>query len=294
MPATTTICFIINPISGAVKKQHLPAVFKKAFTTDEFHWEIKFTKAQKHATELAAAAVAEKFDIVVAVGGDGTINEVAQSLVGTEAALGIIPLGSGNGLARHLGIPLHVEQALQVILHGSTRRIDSCQVNGEAFFCTSGVGFDATVSHFFAQHQHKRGLFNYARAALRQYFSYRPQQYKIEIDGQQLTKQAFIIVVANAAQYGNNVYVSPEAGIADGQLDVCIIKHFAKWRGPLLLAQSFGRRIHRSRYVEVLRGRQVRISSASRLLHVDGDPLELKQPLHYAIDKQALKVRVPG
>ena len=145
-----SIHFIINPISGTAKKHGLPKLFEQHINKDQFDWEIKYTQHAGHATDIAANAVKQGVDYVVAVGGDGTVNEIGSALVSASTKLGIIPLGSGNGLARHLGIPLNPKKALEQILTGNTVKIDACDVNGQPFFCTSGVGFDALVSHSFS------------------------------------------------------------------------------------------------------------------------------------------------
>jgi len=293
MHSKYSICFIINPISGTTQKHHLPELFEKEIDTSQFEWEIKYTDRPKHATELAKQSVQEGFDTIVAVGGDGTINEVGRALVGTNSRLGIIPLGSGNGLARHLGIPLSVKGALNTILKGANFQMDSCQVNGQAFFCTSGVGFDATVSHYFAKDRDNRGLWNYAKTSIKQYFRYEPKTYQIEIDGTQYSEKAFIIAVANAAQYGNNAHISPEADVSDGLMDVCIMKSFPKALGLWLIFQSFNKSIHLSRYVTILRGKHVRIQNANEFAHLDGDPVSLNPKLEYKILEKSLNVCVP-
>ncbi|MGB0522506.1 MAG: diacylglycerol/lipid kinase family protein [Flammeovirgaceae bacterium] len=286
-----SIYFIINPISGTAKKHRLPDLFKQLIDPSLFEWEIKYTDHPHHATEIAQDAVDRDIDYVIAVGGDGTVNETAKALIGSTSKLGIIPLGSGNGLARHLGIPLKPENALKSMLAGNTVKIDTCAVNGQPFFCTSGVGFDALVSHYFAQNK-GRGLLNYAKTAIQQYFNYKPATYQITVDGYEYTEQAFVVTLANAAQYGNNAYISPEADISDGLLDLCVVNKFPKLFGVVLIFRSFTGSIHKSKYMKIIRGKHITIRNKGNYAHLDGDPAELAPSLHYSIQQQSLEVLV--
>jgi YegS/Rv2252/BmrU family lipid kinase len=292
MQSKTSIQFIINPISGTIKKQNLPELFERLIDRNLFDWEIKYTNARGHATEIAKQAVADKVNTIVAVGGDGTINEVAKSLIHSEqSTLGIIPLGSGNGLARHLKIPLSPAQALKVILDEKRIQIDTCKVNNVPFFCTSGVGFDATVSHYFDQIP-GRGLYTYITASISKYFAYTPEVYQIEIDGKKIEKSAFIVSVANASQYGNNAYISPNANISDGLMDLVVMKKFAKPIGAWLIFLSFAKLIDKSSYLEIVKGKQISIKHKSKLAHIDGDPIQLSEHLKYEIEANSLWVKV--
>lgn len=286
-----TIHIIINPISGTSKKKNLPELFERYIDKSLFNWEIKHTEYAHHGTEIAAEAVKNGIDYVIAVGGDGTINEIAKALIGSETKLGIIPLGSGNGLARHLRIPLKPEKALKSILEEKSILIDTCEVNGQPFFCTSGVGFDALVSHHFAQTK-GRGLVTYAKMALQQYFNYQPSTYQIVIDGYEYTEQAFVVTLANAGQYGNNAYISPEADISDGLMDVCVVGKFPKLLGIMMLFLSFTGSIHKSKYMKIIRGKQISIRNMGGYTHLDGDPVSLDKSLNYSIQPKSLAVLV--
>jgi diacylglycerol kinase (ATP) len=293
MQSKTFIQFIINPISGTIKKQNLPELFGRLIDRNQFDWEIKYTNARGHATEIAKKAVENGVDIIVAVGGDGTINEVAKSLIHSEkSTLGVIPLGSGNGLARHLEIPLSPAKALKVILEGKRIQIDTCKVNKVPFFCTSGVGFDATVSHYFDKIP-GRGLYTYIKSSISKYFTYKPEVYQIEIDGKKIEKAAFIVSVANASQYGNNAYISPNANISDGLMDLVVMRKFAKPIGAWLIFLSFTKLINKSDYLEILQGKHIKIKQKSNLAHIDGDPIVLSENLEYEIEVNSLWVKVP-
>ncbi len=213
---------IINPISGTAKKTGLDAKVEKAMSEAGYNLDVRFTTCRGDATRLASEAVAKGYDVVLAAGGDGTVNETAQALCGSPVTFGIIPAGSGNGLARHIGIPVNVDAALDVVARGIVAKCDYGTVNSHPFFCTFGVGFDAAVSHSFAK-QSRRGMFTYLKSALTQYIHYKPDTYTISANGKILTERAFVVACCNASQYGNNAYIAPKASITDGLLDIIII-----------------------------------------------------------------------
>ena len=221
--------------------------------------------------DLARAAAAAGFGVVVAVGGDGTINEVGRGLLGTEAALGIVPQGSGNGLARHLGVPLDVPAALRRLAAPTFSRMDVGMMNGHPFFCTAGLGFDAHVSQHFAL-AGSRGLSTYLRVTLREYSHYRPVPVRATLDGQEMATDCYVLAFANASQYGNNVYIAPRADLRDGLLDVCLIDALPVVRAfRVSLAMALGNLPETSAaaYFRVARGRVV--AQAPIGFHVDGD-----------------------
>ncbi len=204
--------------------------------------------------------------LIVAVGGDGTVNEVARGLLEAQkaqqaqaeakieasnsTALGIIPRGSGNGLARHLGIkPLN---KIQNFAPTSTSLIDHATINNHPFFCTAGIGFDALVSKKYAENNtHKRGALKYIKTALKSYFSYKPEKYLITINGKTHERTAFLITFANASQWGNNGYIAPMADISDGLIDVAIVKKFPITAVPRLIYQLMTKKLHKSPYVRL-------------------------------------------
>ncbi|MCA8829895.1 diacylglycerol/lipid kinase family protein [Hymenobacter pini] len=266
------ICFILNPTSGTNRTQDVPALLTRYATAAGADFEIQLTQRAGHATELAREAAARGCRVVVAVGGDGTVNEVARGLLGTGAALGIVPRGSGNGLARHLRLPLDLPGAVRRACQPTFQRIDAGQINGYWFFCTAGLGFDAHVSKLFAQ-AGTRGLSTYVKVALREYRRYRPTPVQVELENRQLLDtHCYVLAFANAAQYGNNAYIAPQANIQDGLLDVCLIDALPMLRAVRVgvglalgtLATSGGATYHTSRRVQV--------HAAQPLgFHVDGD-----------------------
>lgn len=273
--AQTDLLVIINPLSGT-----LPTAQKEALRTfivaeadrQLFQPEIVTTTHAGHATELATQAAQRGIRRILVMGGDGTINEVARALRRTATALGIVPMGSGNGLARHLGLPMNPQKAVQRALAGKPVLIDSGELNEHPFFCTAGLGFEAYVAHEFAQ-QPIRGLQTYIKTAYRAFWSYRPAEYVV--DGKK-TGPLFSLTAANAGQFGNNAWIAPTANIADGKLELCQIKLFPARMATVLGWQLFRKSLNKSPYWS---GRSVTESTiqsnVSLLAHADGEPLTL-------------------
>ena len=227
------ILVIINPISGAAHRDYMPEIVNRNLDSERFDVYVRFTQGPGHATEMAKKAIEHQFDGVIAIGGDGTINETASALINSPTALGIVPCGSGNGLARHLGIPLIPERALKIINDWHTDSLDYCTVNDIPFFCTCGVGFDATVSEKFAAAK-RRGPISYAKNAIIEYLNYRSQEYVIKTPDSDIAVKAFVIACGNASQYGNNAYIAPRASMQDGLIDVTIIRPFNPIETPFI------------------------------------------------------------
>ena len=217
-----SILFLINPKSGVNSKRSLPELIVSTIDKERFDYSIMETKYVAHATELALQAVEQGVDAVVAVGGDGTVNEVARALVGSKTALGILPCGSGNGMARHIGIPLELKKAIEFINKAQITTVDYGKINGQPFFCTCGIGFDAFVSNSFAKGK-QRGPFGYFHNMLVDWLNYKPEVYELETEKHSENYKAFLIACGNASQYGNNAYIAPTASMTDGLLDIIII-----------------------------------------------------------------------
>jgi diacylglycerol kinase (ATP) len=260
--------FIINPISGGKKKDGVPELIGKCYDDDS---TIIFTKGVSHASEVAAAAI-NNYDMIVAVGGDGTVNEIASALVGTNVILGVVPCGSGNGLSRFLGIPMDIKGAIENLNNGDVAVIDSARANGKPFFNMAGIGFDAHISQVFANGK-KRGFLTYIKSSFQEVIRYKPQTYHIEIDGVVYKRTAFMLSFANSSQYGNNAHVSPRASVQDGLLDVCIIKPFPLYRFPEVCIRMFTKTAEGSKFVEIIRGKHILIKrSGPGPMHLDGEP----------------------
>ncbi|MGL4909509.1 MAG: diacylglycerol/lipid kinase family protein, partial [Bacteroidales bacterium] len=266
------IAFIINPISGGRRNSnHLEAYIAATFpSTVDYKISLHYTTSAGNATVAAQNFVANNMDVVVAVGGDGTVNEVASALVNTNVILGILPSGSGNGFARHLGIPFNVRQALMLIKEGVVQRVDYGVLNEKPFFCTAGVGFDALISDKFAQ-TNMRGFLAYGHHIVREFLTYKPQRYKLTIDGKTFSRKAFLITFANAAQWGYNAYIAPEASMTDGMLDVVVLSKVPFWGAPNIGLQLFVKRINRLQFVEVFKCSQITVERQKEdSVHLDG------------------------
>ncbi|MFN6039276.1 MAG: diacylglycerol/lipid kinase family protein [Bacteroidota bacterium] len=265
------IAFIVNPSAGTKKKDFLE-IFLRDSIPGDIHFEILYW-ANKHDFEsIRKFILSSSFTDLVAVGGDGTVNEVAKVAVEKNLPLGIIPHGSGNGLARSLNISMKTTQALKTILKGKTTCIDGGMINGRMFFCTSGVGFDAHIGFLFAQLK-SRGLWGYVKTTLREIFKYKSTEYRITLNGQTFTRDAFLITFANAGQYGNDFYISPEAKVNDGLLHIVILKPFLLMSAPSIFLRIILRKAHSSRFIETFTSDKVSVRRVEKgPIHFDGEP----------------------
>ncbi|MDD4970404.1 MAG: YegS/Rv2252/BmrU family lipid kinase [Paludibacter sp.] len=286
------IAFIINPFSGTGKKEDIPALIKQVLDPKLFEPEIVFTESRGHGTELAKSFVDKGFNIVVAVGGDGTVNEVGRSLVHTNTSLGIVPIGSGNGLARHLGIPMNTKKAIHQLNHSEPILMDYGLINKRPFFCTCGTGFDAYVSTEFAKGK-KRGVMSYIEKIITGYFSYKSQNYHLQGEGIDLNTKAFVITFANASQWGNNAYIAPQASVQDGKLDISIMSNFPIIAIPTLALQLFAKTIDKDLFMTTLRSEKITmIREESGPFHYDGEPYEEGKEIEIQTIADGLKVLV--
>lgn len=283
------ILFIINPISGTGKKWQIESQIERHLSKQQFQYMITYTKGPMHAKILAKKASEEGFDIVVAVGGDGSVNEVAQGLIGTQTTLGIIPTGSGNGLARHLNIPINYKRAISCLNKFKIRSIDTVQINDENFINLAGIGFDAKVSLEFSKFR-RRGLFSYLQIILQQFPTYKPQKYTFLIDGKTYTQEAFLICLANSGQYGNNIYIAPQAKIDDGYIDMLIFRKFPTQATPKILFDLINKRIDNSPYIETIRCKEVIFENPPAPFHLDGEPRHIKGTVSITIKPSSLRV----
>ena len=281
---------IVNPISGRSSKSTIVSTIRTYIDKDKYDVTIHYTEYAGHAVVLAEKAVNEGVDVVVAVGGDGTVNEVARVLVNKDTALGIIPCGSGNGLARHLHIPMNVRKAVDIINAGVTDDIDTMRVNGRPCFCTAGVGYDAQVSAEYAKGQ-SRGLVTYIRKAMEGWFKYEPHEYIIEADSRVFKRKAVAITCANANQWGNEFHVAPKASLKDGLIDVTIIHPIKFIHALMMLAQILGNSLDKNPDVECLKVRKLLIKrSCADCVHIDGEAMTLAEDIVVDMDRNSLKV----
>ncbi len=287
--------FLINPKSGVGGKRSVPRLVRTLLDKSKFNVTIRETQYVAHACELTAEAVAKGVDIVVAVGGDGTVNEVARSLIGSNTALGIVPCGSGNGLARHLGIPLEIKRAVEFINTAEITSVDYGKINGHPFFCTCGIGFDALVSNSFA-HGTRRGLLGYMNQTLLDWLNYKPEVYEIESESFKKSYKAFLVACGNAAQYGNNAYISPNASMRDGLLSITILEPFPAVDIPLILSHLFGRSLDKNNHIKTIESKWIKIKrSAAGPVHFDGEPAMMDAEILVETVPLGLKVlALPG
>lgn len=265
--------FVINLISGTSDKAAIPGLIDQYLDKTKFEYEIAITQYAGHASEIASKAKDDGVDVVVAVGGDGTVNEVARAIVHSNTALGIIPCGSGNGLARHLLLPLNVRKAIDVINKSEVRQLDYGIINDYPFFCTCGMGFDAFVSMKFAE-AGKRGPITYVENVLREGLKYKPETYTIEDDNGTLQYKAFLISCANASQYGNNAYIAPQASMSDGLMDVIIMEPFDVFEAPQISIEMFSKTLDKNSKIKTFRTRHLHIHrDKPGVIHYDGDPV---------------------
>ncbi len=293
MPDKKKIIFVVNPISGTQNKQNILKLLPKHLDADKFEWAVVNTEYAGHAAKMAREAAHNGADIVVAIGGDGTVNEVARSLTHTQTALGIIPCGSGNGLARHLQIPMEPLGAIRILNECVVHEVDYGLINQIPFFCTCGVGFDAFVSSKFAD-SGKRGMLTYLENTLREGLKYKPDTYEIVVDeDKHQTYKAFLIACANASQYGNNVYIAPAASMSDGLMDVTIMEPFTMLEAPQIAIQLFTKTITNNSRIKTLRCKKLRINrEIPGVIHFDGDPVITGKDIEVELIEKGLKVVV--
>ncbi|MGL5938476.1 MAG: diacylglycerol/lipid kinase family protein [Phocaeicola sp.] len=287
------ILFVVNPISGTQNKKAILRWVDKLVDSTIYDYSVIKTQCAGHATEIAKEAVKNGVDIVVAIGGDGTINEIASSLIDSQTALGIIPCGSGNGLARHLGISMDAKAAIETLNNGKILDIDYGKINGQPYFCTCGVGFDAFVSLKFAD-SGKRGILAYIENTLQESLTYKPETYEIENEEGTVKHKAFLIACANASQYGNNAYIAPHASLTDGLMDITILEPFTVLDVPSLAFQLFNKTIDHNSRIKTLRAKKIKIRRQTEgVYHYDGDPMVGEKELEIEIIPKGLKVMVP-
>ncbi|MFN8255159.1 MAG: diacylglycerol kinase family protein [Bacteroidales bacterium] len=287
------VLFIINPVSGVKDKKYIEKIIENKIDHNKFSWEIKYSQERFHATRLAEEAVKAGFNIIVAVGGDGTVNEVSKSLVNTNVFFGIIPVGSGNGLARSLNIPLNISKAIKTINNSRFMKIDTIKINDDSFVNMAGVGFDAYIGHLFANYG-KRGFKSYVKLILKEAFKYKSDTYQLIADDKTIETKAFLISFANSTQFGNNAHIAPLAEINDGLIDICILEKIVWWQSLFLILLMYTKKISYSKYYKLVKAKQIEISFPENLvMHLDGDPVRFNSIVRMEIVPESLNVIVP-
>ena len=285
------IRFIINPISGVGKKGDIPRLIDAYLDHSKFDYDISLTEYRKHAKALAYQSSREGFDIVCAVGGDGSVHEVGTALVGTTTKLAILPAGSGNGLARHLNIPLDIKKAIQCINENHSIKMDTVLVNDKPFLGIGGYGFDALIAKKFDEH-HTRGFASYIKLVCREYFRYVPKKISFDMNGVTRNVSVVLCTIANASEFGNGFCVSPKSSVTDGQLELCILRPFSIWSAPSIAYRFFKRTADRSRFTEIIPFKKARIRLTDKIAHYDGEPFDVRQELNVEVVPKSLHILV--
>ena len=285
--------FIINLISGTSDKAAIPGLIDQLLDKEKFEYEIAITEYAGHASEIAAKAKDDGVDMVVAVGGDGTVNEVARAIVHSNTALGIIPCGSGNGLARHLQLPINVKKSIEIINAFEVRDLDYGIINGYPFFCTCGMGFDAFISLKFAE-AGKRGPLTYIENVLREGLKYEPETYTVMADDETSLHKAFLISCANATQYGNNAYIAPQASMSDGLMDVIIMEPFGLIDAPQISIEMFNKTLNKNNSkIKTFRCKKLHVHRDNPgAIHYDGDPVMTGADIDVELKPKGIKIVV--
>lgn len=281
--------FVVNPNAGKKAGRHIMQLITTQLPRPIPH-QIVIWENKNDFSSIEQVIKNGNHSHVIAVGGDGTVNKVAACIVGSTKILGILPSGSGNGLARSMGISMDPAKAILEMALAKTVKIDVGKVNGQHFFCTSGVGFDARIGTLFAASK-RRGLLSYIGITTKELFGYRAQEYELEIDSMTLKRKAFLITVANAGQYGNDFYIAPLAKLSDGQLNIAIFKPFHPFAVLGILRKFMKKQAHLSKYIESHRSSEIRIRRASNdSIHFDGEPKTEAAELHFTIEPSALNI----
>ena len=283
------ILFVVNPISGNGKQKKIGLVIQRYLNKDKFSFALKFTKHHKHAEEITHKH-RNDFEIIIAVGGDGSVNQIGTSLINSPTIFGIIPAGSGNGLARHLNIPLNFKKAIDVInSYKHPMKIDVAKINEQYFLSTAGTGFDAHVAWKFSTAA-SRGFLTYAKIVLHELFKYKIKKYKLEINGQMIEINGFLVTIANSNQYGNNAFVSPKSELDDGFLRLIIIKPFPFYYIPLLIFQLFNKSLLKSKFVDHYIIKKMIMISPSQQVQLDGESIIMRRELKIEIIPNCLNI----
>ncbi len=287
------IQFIINPVAGSGVVRPYQKNISELFPENKYHVAISYTQYRNHAAELAAKAIHEEFDVVVAAGGDGTINEAAKILAGSQVALGILPCGSGNGLARHHGIPMNLKQGLEVIKRMKTTQHDAAKINGVLSFNVSGIGFDAHIAHLFGK-DGKRGFGEYVRLTFREFNNYQDTLFTIDDGTGRYQVQAAMVSIATGSQFGNNAYIAPDANTSDGKTNITSIRKMKLWELPFTGWRIFNKTILKSQYAKSYTAPAFKVGCPEpQPLHIDGEPTGFTNEFFIQTVPGLLKLIVP-
>lgn len=282
----------MNPISGTIRKSGIPKIIEKTLDKEYYEFSIAETNYSGHAYEIAKDAKEKGFYAVVAVGGDGTVNEVAKAIVHSDTALGILPCGSGNGLARHLMLPLDIQKAVEVINMHTVHDLDYGLINNIPFFCTCGMGFDAFISMKFAE-AGKRGPITYLENILREGLKYKPETYEIIDENGTSIRRAFLISCANASQYGNNAYIAPQASMSDGLLDITIMEPLDMIEASQISIDMFNKTLNNNSKIKTFKTKHIQVHrEKAGFIHFDGEPVMTDADVDISVVNKGIKIIV--
>ena len=285
------LLFIVNPNAGKRVSDQIIGIIRKEFPQN-LYYQVVIWKDKDHFDEITTILKTQGYTDAIAVGGDGTVNHVAKTILNTGIRLGIVPIGSGNGLARSLGLSMNIEEVIRQIAAGKTATIDSGLVNQRPFFCTSGIGFDAHIGHLFATSV-KRGLQSYVKITFRELFKYRAKHYTLSFNDQVIKRKAFLITVANAGQYGNDFYIAPQADMQDGKFHVAILKPFNAFHLPLMMTKILTKKAQLSSRIETYVTDKLTITrDVQDTIHFDGEPAVEGKEVTYENKPASLSVIV--
>jgi len=289
------VLFIINKFAGTGYQSSVEGRILSQCHRASLEATIEFTQRPHHATELSRqAAEAREFDIVFAVGGDGTINEVAQGLLHTGQPMGVLPHGSGNGLARHLGIPMNFEKSLQLIDRHRIISMDSFLINEKLSLNVSGIGFDGHIANLFAD-KTNRGFLGYSRLVLHEFFSFPEFKVEAKIDDAVIRSEIFMITFANSSQFGNNARISPHASVCDGLIDVCFVRKVPVSKAVGFAHQMFTGRLEKSSLVTIRQGKHLTISLPVAMpFHVDGEAVAAAKNFSITVQPASIMMIIPS
>ena len=286
------IIFIINPISGHHNKNNFPNLVEKHIDKNQYEYSIVFTEYAGHATELTMKAIEDDFDYIAAVGGDGTINEVAKCLIGKRQILVIVPLGSGNGLARHLELPFKPERLIkEVINNGNVYKIDTAVMNDIPFISIAGIGFDALIADYFAKDEN-RGFMTYAKLVTEKYPNYRQKEYTLVLDDEKTIEcKPFFVTFANSSQFGYNAEISPKASVQDGLIDVCIFKKPTILEVPIVATYFLAKQIDKSNFIDIYKAKKIKVTrKVAEVANIDGEAVEMSKDITVEIIPLSLNI----
>lgn len=290
-----TIVFILNPISGFLnfRRRRVRYLILQEIRSSRINGEVRYTKYAGHAYEIACDLVREGYKYAVVAGGDGSINEVARALVNTDVSLGIIPTGSGNGLARHLKIPFKIKKALEVIKNKKTRQADILKVNDYYAVSLAGIGFDAIVAERYAKDK-KRGFLSYVQSAMIEYVNYVPETIKIKTDELEISEDLFFVILANSNQFGYDFKIAPHADLFDGYMDIVILKDLPIVSAPLSSIQIFTGHADESLFISMFKTKKITIlRNQDGIVNIDGDPKKTSKIIEAQVVEKGLRIIVP-